>query len=257
MTDLELTVDEGHMAVADRFFRAGTDLLALLDELSDAPVKWELSELRLGSAVARISPPTGAPGADGPLAAVVDGLVLVNDGSALPDSWTPDAVAAARKLAHVSTAVGEEGGAPAPAKLQLVVDNTMSAAVELTAELAARLDDLQPFERQMPGSVRGRLVGLNVSRGNRASLRHASGRVVRVRFSNDLRNQLKDAMFQDVELMGDLRQDGEGRVFHVHATDVRVLAKPSLKWSDLYGLDPDVTGGLSVADYLEATRGEA
>ncbi len=257
MAGLELTVDEGQQAVAHRFFRAGTDLLALLDELSDTPVEWEITELRLASAVAWISPPAGEPEAVGALATVVDGLVLVNDGSALPDSWSPDAVAAARRLAHVSTAVGGEGEAASPARLRLVTDDTTTAGVELSAELAARLDDLQPFERQMPGSVRGRLVGLNVSRGNRASLRHASGRVVRVRFNKGLRIQPKKAMFQNIELAGDLRQDGEGRVFHVHATDVRVLAKPSLKWSDLYGFDPDVTGGLSVAAYLEAARGEA
>ena len=51
--------------------------------------------------------------------------------------------------------------------------------VDLTPELGERLGQLQPFERSMPGAVRGELVGVNVSRGNRASLRLPNKRIVR------------------------------------------------------------------------------
>jgi len=61
--------------------------------------------------------------------------------------------------------------------------------------LGERLADLQPFERRMPGSVRGTLVGLNVSRGNRASLRLPNKRIVRVGFEAGLRGDLKEAMY--------------------------------------------------------------
>ena len=109
----------------------------------------------------------------------------------------------------------------------------------------------------MPGSVRGQLVGLNVSRGNRASLRLPSKRIVRVGFETSLRNDLKEAMYQQVELRGLVRQDGDGRVFHIRAEDVSVLAKPEMRWSDLFGIDPDYTEGVPVEEWLEANRGEA
>ena len=93
---------------------------------------------------------------------------------------------------------------------------------------------LQPFERRMPGSVRGQLVGLNVSRGNRASLRLPNRRIVRVGFETTLRGELKEALYQEVELRG--------------------LVK---RWADLFGIDPEFTGDLSTTEHLEANRGEA
>ena len=57
MDALELIVDEGRSANAGRFFQLGADLLALLDELSDAPVAWRITDLRTGSALATVAPP--------------------------------------------------------------------------------------------------------------------------------------------------------------------------------------------------------
>src|SRR3546814_12396308 len=97
----------------------------------------------------------------------------------------------------------------------------------------------------MPGSVRGVLVGLNVSRGNRASLRLPNNRIVRVGFETSLRGDLKEAMLQPVAIRGLVRQDGDGRVLHIRAADVEVLAQPETRQSALFGLDPDFTDRLS------------
>jgi len=78
-----------------------------------------------------------------------------------------------------------------------------------------------------------------------------------VGFETSLRGELKDAMYRQVELVGLVRQDGDGRVFHVRAEDVNVLAKPEVRWSDLFGMDPGFTGDLTTDEYLEAHRGEA
>jgi len=129
--------------------------------------------------------------------------------------------------------------------------------VDLTADLGGKLADLQPFERRMPGAVRGTLVGLNVSRGNRASLRLPNKRIVRVGFDTPLRGELKDALYQHVELRGMVRQDGDGQVFHVKADDVGVLVRPDMRWVDLFGIDPEFTGDATTDEYLEANRGEA
>lgn len=257
MDALELIVDEGRPANAGRFFQLGTDLLALLDELSEVPIAWRVDELRTGSAVARVAPPPDSE--DGRwLRLAVASLGRVQHGGALSDDWSPDAIKVAHRFVeHGQPIDGEQDWVPP--RLRLVTDDPRKKprSVTLTDELGRRLADLQPFERRMPGSVRGTLVGLNVSRGNRASLRLPNKRIVRARFESSLRNDLKEAMYQQVELSGLVHQDGDGRVFHVRAEDVSVLAEPEVRWSDLFGIDPGFTGDLTTDEHLKANRGEA
>lgn len=254
---LELIVDEGRPANAGRFFQLGHDLLALLDELSDVPVAWRITELRTGSALATVAPPENAPNEGRVLRLAVASLKAVQGGSGLSDDWSPDAIKVAHRFVEHGRPTEDEPDW-VPPRLRLVTDTfEPGPSVDLTRELGDRLADLQPFERTMPGSVRGELVGLNVSRGNRASLRLPNKRIVRVGFDTSLRGELKDAMYQQVELSGAVRQDGDGRVFHVRTEDVRVLVKPDLRWVDLFGIDPDFTEGASTEEWLEANRGEA
>lgn len=254
---LELIVDEGRPANAGRFFQLGQDLLVMLDELSDVPVAWQISSLRTGSAIATVAPPEDHPEEERVLRLAYSSLGTVQGGGGLPDGWSPDAVRVAHRFVdHGQSVEGESDWVPP--RLRLVGDADQSTpGVELTPELGEQLAVLQPFERRMPGSVRGQLVGLNVSRGNRASLRLPSKRIVRVGFETSLRDGLKDALYQEVELRGLVKQDGDGRVFHVRAEEVSVLAKPKVRWSDLFGIDPEFTGDLTTYEYLEANRGEA
>jgi hypothetical protein len=207
--------------------------------------------------VATVAPPEDRPREARHLQLVVDSLDAVQGGEALPDDWTPDAVRAAHRLAeHGQAAEGEEDWMPP--RLRLVRDGQVRGpGVALTPGLVERLVTLQPFEREMPGSVRGELVGVNVSRGNRASLRLPSRRVVRVGFPSSLRERMRDALLKDVELRGQVRQDGEGRVFKVRAREVAVLERPDVRWSDLFGIDPGYADGLPVDEWLEGNRGEA
>lgn len=254
---LELIVDQGRPANAGRFFRLGNDLLVLLDELSDVPVAWQITSLATGSALATIAPPEGQPEEASVLRLAYSSLATVQGGGSLPDSWSPDAVRVAHRF--VENGLPDEGeGTWSPPQLRLVSGADRQApSIELTTELGEQLTALQPFERRMPGSVRGQLVGLNVSRGNRASLKLPNKRIVRVGFETSLRGDLKDALYQEVELRGLVRQDGDGRVFHVRADEVSTLAKPEVLWSQLFGIDPEFTGDLTTSEYLEANRGEA
>lgn len=258
MEALELIVDEGRPASASRFFQLGADLLTLLDELSEVPVPWRVEDLRVGSAVARLAPPeTGTDDARWLRLAVLS-LDAVRAGAGLSgDDWTPDAVKVARHFVeHGQPAEDTEDWIP-PRLVLVDSESGVDRSVSLTADLASRLADLQPFERRMPGSVRGTLVGLNVSRGNRASLRAQTGRIVRVGFDTSLRAEMKEAMLQPVELSGEVRQDDNGRVFHVRAKNVEVLATPGTHWADLFGIDPTFTGDATTEEFLEARRGEA
>lgn len=254
---LELIVDEGRPANAGRFFHLGADLLALLDELSDLPVAWRVDDLRAGSAYATVAPPEALPEEGRVLRLAFDSLAVVSRGGALPDGWSPDAVRVARRFVEHGRPLEGETDWAAP-RLRLVTDGEHAGSdIGLTPALGEQLAVLQPFERRMSGSVRGTLVGLNVSRGNRASLKVAGGRVVRVGFDTALRGELKEALYQPVELLGETRQDGDGRIFHVRADEVDVLVRPEVRWTDLFGIDPTFTGGLTIEEFVEVNRGEA
>jgi len=254
---LELLVDEGRQANAGRFFQLGQDLLALLDELSDVPVAWQIADLWMGSAAARVAPPEDNPEEARVLELVYSSLSTVQKGGSLSDDWSPDAV----RVAHRFVERGQQMDGETdwvPPRLRLVGKTGHSGQVlDLTPELSEQLGHLQPFERKMPGSVRGELVGLNVSRGNRASLRLPNKRIVRVGFETPLRADLKNALYQHVELRGLVKQDGDGRIFHMRADEVEPLVKPDVRWVDLFGIDPDFTGDLTTERYLEANRGDA
>lgn len=257
MEALELIVDEGRPANAGRFFQLGADLLALLDELSDVPVAWRVEDLRSGSAIARVAPPEADSNEGRWLRLAAVSLDAVSGGAGLSDDWSPDAIKVAHRfIEHGQPTDDSEDWVP-PRLVLVGSGHEPSRSVPLTAQLGGRLADLQPFERRMPGSVRGTLVGLNVSRGNRASLRAPNGRIVRVGFETPLRADLKEALLQPVELRGQVRQDDNGRVFHIRAEGVEVLITPDARWSDLFGIDPNFTGSAAVDEYLEANRGEA
>lgn len=253
---LELLVDEGRSANAGRFFQLGHDLVALLDELSDVPVSWRIEDLRMGSAVARVVPPPGTEEGRWLRHAVVS-LSAIQGGARVPEGWTPDAVRVAHRFVEHGQPVDDAEDWVPPRLVLVGSSSERERSVQLTADLGERLAGLQPSERRMPGAVRGTLVGLNVSRGNRASLRLPNRRIVRVGFETSRRGDLKDALYQQVELGGPIRQDGDGQIFHVRAERVEVLVRPKMRWSDLFGIDPEFTGDATTDDYLEATRGEA
>ena len=254
---LELIVDEGRPANAWRFFQLGHDLLTLLDELSEIPVAWRVTDLHNGSALATVAPPEDHPEEGRVLRLAYSSLRIVQRGGRLSGEWSPDAVKVAHRFVeHGQRAESEEQWVPP--RLRLVGDAGDTAlTLELTPELGEQLAVLQPFQREMPGSVRGTLVGLNVSRGNRASLRLPGKRIVRINFDTSLRGDLKEALYQQVEIAGLVKQDGDGRAFHVKAERVDVLPKPEMRWSDLFGIDPEYTEGVPTDEWLEASRGEA
>jgi hypothetical protein len=163
----------------DVFFQLGSDLRALLDELSDVPATWQVADLRTGSAKALIAPPEAAPAEGRWLRLVHGSLSGAQQGAGLPDEWSPDAVRVAHRFVeHGQKAEGDQDWVPP--RLRLITDTSgPQRSVDLTRELGEQLATLQPFERRMPGSVPWTLVGLNVSRGNRASLRLPNKRIVR------------------------------------------------------------------------------
>ncbi|UFU03846.1 hypothetical protein LQF12_04355 [Ruania suaedae] len=243
--DIVLTIDAERPAGAERFFAAGAHLLELLDDLAETvSVEWTLSSLRIGSAISGLSA-MGENRQEGFTAArsAVHGLGQIRAGDLLPTDWTPIAVGHAKDLVRSS------GG---HAKLE-----AGGNVVWLDQQLRDRLQDVTPWVREFYGSVRGHLTGVNVTRGNRASIRpHTGGRVVHVGFPTSLASSMRDGLLEFVEIEGMLRQNDEARTYYVAAHSLRIVEEPPISWRELRGFMPDLTGSLSTAEYLENIRGE-
>lgn len=119
------------------------------------------------------------------------------------------------------------------------------------------LEAIAPWVREFYGSVRGQMTGVNVTRGNRASIKpRGGGRVVHIGFPTPLAQKMRDGLLEFVEVEGILRQNEDGRTYYVTADDVRVVEEPTLTWRELRGYMPEITEGMTVADYLEAIHGQ-
>ena len=82
--------------------------------------------------------------------------------------------------------------------------------------------------------------------------------MVHVRFTDELANVMKDALYGQVEVFGTLRRDENDDVFHISADSVTVMeGQSALTWDKVFGSDPDFTGGVPVDRYLEESRGKA
>ena len=245
MTDITLTVDDGQPADAARFFAAGTHLLDLLDDLADtSDVEWAVSDLRRGSAVAGLEA-TGDFREAGLMAvrSVFQGLNRIRGGGGLPEDWNPTALNDAKDLVRHA---GEN------AKLE-ARDNV----VWLDKQLRDGLDAIAPWVREFYGSVRGELTGVNVTRGNRASIKpQGGGRVVHVGFPTPLAESIRDGLLEFVEVEGMVRQNEDGRTYYVSADSVCVVEEPQLTWRELRGYMPEITDGLPIGEYLEGIHGK-
>jgi len=240
-----LTVDDGRQAAASNFFAAGVHLVEFLDDLVDtADVDWAISDLRLASAVAGLTA-VGEHSAAGTAAArtAVEGLAHIREGGGMPADWTPNAVAHAKDLVRKA---GDR------ARIE-----TAGNVVPFDRALRDGLEAIAPWVREFYGSVRGQMTGVNVTRGNRASIKpHGGGRVVHVGFPTFLAEQMRAGLLEFVEVEGTLRQNEDGRTYYITAENVRVVEPPQLTWQDLRGYMPELTEGMTVAEYLEDIRGE-
>jgi hypothetical protein len=258
VTALEFVVDPGMPADASRFFGAGTSLVELLDALSEAPLPWIIEDLKLGSAVARIGLDRSATSEEVRYSAdaartLSTGFRLLDGGRTLTDDWHPGAVAHARMLATYLAPTGSKQYGHLR-----VVDGASVDEVPVTPAVADALRSMRSVTMESVGSVRGRIMGVNFSRGNRASVKPSVGRTVQVAFDDKLRELIKDNVLSVALLSGEVRRDESGATYHIRAHEVELLPeRGDRRLRDLYGLDPDFTGGVDPDDYLGILRGEA
>ncbi|MDO5066442.1 MAG: hypothetical protein Q4D96_04095 [Propionibacteriaceae bacterium] len=243
--DIMLTVDHGHPALATHFFAAGLHLLELLDDLADTPnVEWQIGQLSLGSAVSGLAA-VGDHRGSGERAAKVasQGLAQIRKGQGMPPLWNPNALAHAKDLVR---------GAGEHAKIEVG-----GIVVPFDHALRRHIESLAPWVREFHGSVRGRLTGVNVTRGNRASISPLDGRnIIRASFPTPLAERMRQGLLHHVEVEGTIRQNEDGKAYHIAVEDVHILPEKTPSWGDLQGIMPEITEGLTIAAYLESIRGD-
>lgn len=255
--NLKFTLDPNSEAIASDFFEAGSHLLDLLDTLSDIPVSWKISNLVKSSAIVEISPGThdldSSASRDAGYKAfnkALLGLIKIEDGLE-PLNWNPDSISIAKRLVN---SVQPTNGV-VRSKIEITGADSDRLFIEITDSLVLRMNSLSSKERILQGSVRGRLVGFSVSRGNRASLRLSGGSIAQVKFTNYLQESMKNNLLFDVELEGTLKKDIDDVVFWIHADSITKVTKPNKADVErLFGSVPNLTGGLSVEDYLKSIR---
>lgn len=254
MARLEFEIDRGQQASASDFFAAGSELIRALDALADEPVEWTFADLRLGSAVATVtSDQRDEVTANVALVELISGLQGLRQGvKAL--GWNPEVIHGMKAFAKFV----DPGPDEPRARLTLIHGGQPDLSVPFDRTVIRGLSEWKPVDRLFQGSAIGRVVGVNVARGNRASLRPKVGRVVHVRFTDELADDMKAALYSEVEVFGTLRRDEQDRIFHIAADAVTVLPDTStLSWTNIFGSDPNFTGGLPADRYLEESRGEA
>lgn len=241
VSELRLQLDNGRPALASRFLAAGQALLDSLDDLADEPVNWTISHLSVSSANLGVA---AGPDGDDPMNRLGRGLRLISRGER--PEWNPSAFPEVRRLVPI--------GSQGDGELILKHNGQVLERIRLTGGLAEQIAELQPLARVIPGAVRGELRGVNANRGNRGSLRMQSGRTVHVSFPEALVEELVGALLRFVEITDEVKQDESYLPFHVVAESVRLIPDPSVGWSELFGLDPGLTDGLSTPEYLRRMR---
>lgn len=251
-TAIELAVNQGETADAKRFFTLGSALIDLLHSLSeDDELTWQIADLRLGSAIATIAPDEPyLDEAERVISSLDKGIEQIRSGNTDALSWGPRV----REQAKIFFDEADE---------TTVLSYNHNRAktlkrVPITQELKAEIDSLDGIPVSHFGSIRGRLTGVNISKGHRASIVPFNGSpTVKVQFPDDQEDIYKELLYEDVSIEGTIHQFRASPPHKIVAKRISRIDESNVTWMQLWGIMPEITEGKSVKDYLEGIRGEA
>ena len=251
-TAIELAVNQGKTADAKRFFTLGSALIDLLHSLSeDEELTWQIADLRLGSAIATIAPDEPhADEAERVISSLDKGLEQIRSGNTDDLDWGPRA----REQAKVFFDEADE-------TTVLSYSNNQADSIKrvpITPDLKAEIDSLAGIPVSYFGSIRGRLTGVNISKGHRLSIIPFNGSpTVKVQFPNGQEYIYKELLYKDVSIEGTIHQFRALPPHKIVATKISQIDESNVTWMQLRGSFPEITESKSVKDYLEDIRGEA
>lgn len=219
---------------------------------------WRFSHLGVGSVEAGIAVLAPRPGAsehdvESVLPQTLVGFREAEQHEGIPDGWTAELVTLACDLLKDID--------PGGLDLELRENGRVVQAAHITDTARRHLEaGVEKEYRDSIGSLTGQLDTVTVHNKFEATLwPEQGGASVRMRFDADLVEVVKSHLGRRVEASGWIRRDQDGRVVQLKLRDLQGLPtfEESPPLTELVGLDPDFTGGLSAADYLREMRGEA
>jgi len=242
---------DGDKIDMNRFLEAIGSFLRLLRtvEAGDT-VTWKLATLHYSSpaVIGCIGAPKkkGAPN-NAPLVArsVMEGLYDLECGGR-PKAFSDEALEAARRLSELRgkggirkvAVIGQSGGKPVTSLL--------------SPKVAAAVEEIIGPKYESIGSVQGELV-LVSSRGGvlRCNIQDkVSRKAVRCEFPNSLKADVLNAFDRVVVGFGTVMRDSSGNPRIIKLTSIDPVPETELPQS-LAGIDPEITGGLDVVEYLK------
>lgn len=242
------------------------EAVSLLGELERAAVPglkaprstWAISYLSVGSVAVGFAPlePRGASSwevLDAVALTVADGFAEAEQGDAIPDGWTPEAVTPATRLCrHIGTTV--ESGM----RLEVLDGGSEVRHVDVTRRARTNLRIATQTRRETIGSVTGFLGSLNVHGTGTAGLwLDRGGQRVTVTFDRSRLEELRPMIGGRVEVRGRLSRNASDQILRVKMSQALPLPStdecPPL--TGLTGVAPGITGGVSIREHLERVRG--
>ncbi|MFU8849417.1 hypothetical protein ACNAW0_00255 [Micromonospora sp. SL1-18] len=250
------------LAVLDRF-------LSLLGHLEDNALDkrasraderstWGITAVQLGSLVTTLAPNRLKRGAttntlDRVAGAAVNGLAEAEEREGLPRGWDTKAAAMGAELAHMLGLLAVDGMV-----VELLDRGRVVRDVTITRHAAEHLVAALKVRRQSIGSVIGRLDAISVHQRREAGLWHErTGERITVTFAAAQTDEISSALGHRVEIAGRITRDIDDRLISIKVRSLERLPDhgegPPV--TDLFGIDPDLTGGMDPTDYLGEIRG--
>jgi hypothetical protein len=265
MTALRLHVEGEHNDVAldafvDVLKRAQLILRELDSAISGNPrgkLDWKIVELGINSADAVIE---AAPPEDDerlPLlvsTSFVSGIQTIEQGEVMPPYFSEMAV---KRVGQISRKVGRGGVTGFEAEIRNGQTGPVSPPqhAELTSRAASSVAQLLAPKYSAYGSVIGTLGQINVQRGLTFNVYEGlSKRAVKCKFEDEQFEAVKEALRRRVIVSGTVERNESGEPLRVNEPELVAIPEDEIATSEISGLDPDMTGGLPVADYVRTLR---
>jgi hypothetical protein len=261
---LEIGGAPGSIPVA-AFLEAARHELAILRDLdraisgsSHSSLDWIISDLRIGSAVLDAQSRPRDPSQDNGKEvsrAIVDAILSIERDNRTPAYLSPEGMRHAKGLVEIPERFHLSG------QLTLIDLTDSGRVVEQATITPASRDHIRELldaKYQSIGSVEGKLEGLNVHGKPKFTVyEHRTRRAVTCVFDYDRWiGAVKDLLRARIRVSGRVESNARGEILRVEVGDIEPLPDMSKlpRARDLYGADPDFTGGVQSDLFIRGLR---
>ncbi|NSW84487.1 MAG: hypothetical protein HPY90_14790 [Syntrophothermus sp.] len=224
-------------------------MLSSLDTGYPEPLVWVITELSVGSAHAAVEPIGNPQAGMVACSAAIRGLVALERGEELPEAFRP-ALAYVRNLAVIAHRTG--------ASIAIGALDTVKRLTEKTLEAADRLLAQENILEETWGSVEGTIEMVSLRNGLQCNIYdNLTDEKIECRVDESLFEEVRNALGKRIIATGRLKQLA-GRVRSMKVLQLIPFSSeedlPSI--DQVTGIAPDITGGLSIQEYIRRLRDE-